>query len=497
MARRASLRTATSFSAARQKRANFYVGAGFNAFGIASGGGAGWALAAWVANEEAPLDLWPVDIRRFAALHQDREWLCKRVVEATAKHYTIAFPHEEFESGRPRLTSPLYDRLKARGAVFGSKLGWERANWFASEGTEARDVYAMGRQNWFAAVGDEHKATRERVSIADESSFAKYGLVGADAERVLDRLCAGDPRAPAGRVLYTQMLNSRGGIECDLTIARLAPDRYYLVAGTGFRTHDASWIRDHIGAGLDARLVDVTEERGTLAVMGPRSRELLSRISRDEMCGGALSLYRRAEIDLAGRRALAMRISYVGELGWELHLHDADTPAVFDALMTEGQSLGVALSGYRAIESLRLEKANRAWGADITANDNPYEAGLGFAVRLNRGSAFVGREALLKQKEGPLRKRFASFICDDEDVVLVGRETILRDGEPVGYLTSGGYGYTLGRPIGLGYIRRPEGVTQEWAAAGQYELVVAQSHKRCRMSFAPLFDPEGLRMKAP
>jgi len=478
------------------ERANFYVGAGFNAFGIASGGGAGWALAAWVANEEAPLDLWPVDIRRFSALHADRDWLCERVVEATAKHYTVAFPHEEFESGRPRLTSPLYARLKARGASFGSKLGWERANWFAPPGCEPRDVYAMGRQNWFAAVGEEHKATRERVSLCDESSFAKYELFGADAEKVLDRLCAGNPCMPEGRVLYTQMLNSRGGIECDLTIARLARDRYYLVTGTGFRTHDAAWIGDHIGAGLDARLVDVTEERSTLAVMGPNSRELLSRISNDDLSAQAFPYTGARPIELAGRPTLAMRISYVGELGWELHLAKSDAPAVFDALMAEGESLGVALAGYRAVESLRLEKANRAWGADITANDNPYEAGLGFAVRLNRDSAFIGREALLRQRQAPLRKRFASFVCDDEDVVLIGRETILRDGEPVGYLTSGGYGYTVGRPIGLGYIRRSEGVDEDWAKAGSYELEVAQSRRACKMSFAPAYDPEGRRMKA-
>jgi len=476
--------------------ANFYVGAGFNAFGIASGGGAGWVLAQWVASGEAPMDLWAVDIRRFSGLHSDRDWLRERVVEATAKHYTIAFPHEEYESGRPRLVSPLYERLKHRGAVFGSKLGWERVNWFAPPGAEARDIYSMGRQNWFHAVGEEHRAARERVAIFDQSSFAKFELIGVDAEKALSFICAGDPRKPPGRVTYTQMLNSRAGIECDLTVARLAEDRYALVTGTGFRTHDAAWIADHIAHGLDAKLVDVTEERATLAVMGPCARALMTLVSKDDFSNAGFPFAHAREVVIAGRVALALRITYVGELGWELHMDNTDAPRIFDALMMAGEGLGVALAGYRAIESLRLEKAYRAWGADITPNDNPFEAGLGFAVSFKGERDFLGRDALLAARQKPLTKRLASFVCQDEDVVLIGRETILRDGEQVGYLTSGGYGYTLGRPIGMGYIRRAEGVSEEWALAGRYELVVAQERRACRISFAPLYDAEGARVRS-
>jgi len=475
---------------------NFFVGAGFNAFGIASGGGAGWALADWVQRGEAPMDLWAVDIRRFSGLHQDRDWLKDRVVEATAKHYAIAFPHEEMESGRPRLVSPLYERLKNRGAVFGSKLGWERANWFARDGEPARDIYAMGRQNWFEAVGQEHLAAREAVALFDQSSFAKFELLGRDAERALSFLCAGDVTKPPGRLTYTQMLNSRGGIECDLTVARLAEDRYQLVTGTGFRTHDSAWIKDHVAPGLDARLIDVTEQRATLALMGPRARDLLRRVSPDEWDDAAFPFAHAREVHIAGRKALALRITYVGELGWELHCENADAPAIFDALVAEGADLGLKLAGYRAIESLRLEKAYRAWGADITPNDNPYQAGLGFAVSLQEHRDFLGREALVAARQAPLGKRLASLVCDDEDVVLIGRETILRDGEQVGYLTSGGYGYTLRRPIGLGYVRRAEGVTEAWAQAGRYELVVAEQRKPCRMSFAPLYDPKGERVRS-
>jgi sarcosine dehydrogenase len=474
---------------------NFYVGAGFNAFGIASGGGAGWVLAQWVASGEAPMDLWAVDIRRFSALHADRDWLRERVIEATARHYTIAFPHEEYESGRPRIVSPLCERLEKRGAVFGSKLGWERANWFAPNDVEARDIYSMGWQNWFGPVGDEHRAARERVAIFDQSSFAKFELIGVDAEKALSFICAGDPRKPPGRLTYTQMLNSRAGIECDLTIARLAEDRYALVTGTGFRTHDAAWIVDHIAPGLDAKLVDVTEERATLAVMGPRARELMTLVSKEDFSNAGFPFAHAREVVIAGRVALALRITYVGELGWELHMDNADAPRIFDALMMAGEGLGVALAGYRAIESLRLEKAYRAWGADITPNDNPFEAGLGFAVSFKGERDFLGRDALIAARDRPLKKRLASFICHDEDAVLIGRETILRDGEQVGYLTSGGYGYTLGRPIGIGYVRRAEGVGEDWARAGQYELVVAQERHACRISFAPLYDAEGARVR--
>ncbi|MCV2864471.1 GcvT family protein [Albidovulum sediminicola] len=478
-----------------QECANMYVGAGFNAFGIASGGGAGWVLADWVVNEEAPLDLWVVDIRRFSQMHRDQQWVSDRTCEAYGKHYTIGFPHEEYTSGRPRITSPLYDRLKSHRAVFGSKLGWERPNWFAPEGVEARDIYAMGRQNWFPHVGEEHRHVREAVGLFDQSSFAKYEVTGRDAARALDYVCANDVTKAPGRLTYTQLLNTRGGIEADLTVARLAEDRFYIVTGTGFRTHDLAWIAEHLPEG-DVAIRDITEDWGTLSLMGPRAREVLARVTDADVSDVAFPFGHVREISIAGATVRALRITYVGELGWELHVPLAVTGAVFDALMAAGADHAIRPVGYRAIESLRLEKGYRAWSSDITPNDTPFEAGLGWAVKMRRNADFIGRAALEAVAGQPLKKRLAGFTLDDPAAVLVGRETILRDGQAVGYLTSGGYGYTLGRSIGYGYVRNAEGVSDDYLTSGSYELVVANERFPARIALQPLYDPENLKVKA-
>lgn len=475
---------------------NMFVGAGFNAFGIASGGGAGWVLAQWVVDGEAPLDLWVVDIRRFSGLHRDRQWVCDRTLEAYGKHYTVAFPHEEYESGRPRLVSPLYERLKTHGAVFGSKLGWERPNWFAGEGQEGHDVYSMGRQNWFDAVGQEHKHVREAVGVFDQSSFAKFELSGPDAGRALDWICANDVAKPAGRLTYTQLLNTRGGIEADLTVARLSEDKFYIVTGTGFRTHDYGWIEDHLPKGSRVTFTDVTEEFGTLSLMGPKARDVLEKVTDADVSNAAFPFGHVREIVIAGHTVQALRVTYVGELGWELHVPIGATGDVFDALMVAGKSYGICPTGYRSIESLRLEKGYRAWGSDITPNDTPFEAGLGWAVKLKKDVDFVGRSALLAKQGQPLVKSLACFTVDDPSIVLLGRETILRNGEPVGYLTSGGYGYTIGRNIGYGYVRNAAGLDEAWLKSGRYELVVAMETVPAELHLGPLYDPSMRRIKA-
>jgi sarcosine dehydrogenase len=475
---------------------NFYVGAGFNAFGIASGGGAGWVLADWVARGEAPMDLWVVDIRRFSDLHKDRQWTSDRTLEAYGKHYTIGFPHEEYKTGRPRIVSPLYERLKKLNACFGSKLGWERPNWFAPEGVKPRDVYTMGRQNWFTHVGEEHKCVREKVGVFDQSSFAKYALKGPDAEKVLSYICANNIAKPAGKLTYTQMLNSRGGIECDLTIAKLADDHFYIVTGTGFRTHDFAWIKDHIAADLNVTLSDITEDFGTLVLMGPEARNVIVKITTADMSHAAFKFGDVKIIEIAGHAVRALRVTYVGELGWELHMPIAATGEVFDALMLAGVDFGIKPIGYRALESLRLEKGYRAWSSDITPNDTPFHAGLGWAVKLKSNQDFLGREAVTKIAAAPLSKMLVSFTTDREDIVLSGRETILRNGQFAGYLTSGGYGYTVGKPIGLGYVRNASGVNENYISAGTYELVVANETVRANIHLTAIYDPKNERVKA-
>ena len=472
--------------------ANMYVGAGFNAFGIASGGGAGWVLAEWAMTGEAPLDLWVVDIRRFAGLHANRQWVLDRTLEAYGKHYTVAYPHEEYTSGRTALTSPLYGRLAAEGAVFGAKLGWERPNWFAPKGTQAVDASSMGRQNWFDAVGAEHAHVRTVAGLFDQTSFAKYEVQGPGAADMLNWLCANDVGKPVGRLTYTQLLNSRGGIEADLTVARLAEDHFYIVTGTGFRTHDAGLFLDALPA--DARFTDVTESWGTLSLMGPASRAILAAVTDADVSNAAFPFGHVREITVAGQPLRALRVTYVGELGWELHVPIARLAAVYDALMATGQ--GLRPVGYRALESLRLEKGYRAWSSDITPNDTPFEAGLGWAVKLRSNTPFMGRDALALAKDQPPTKRFAGFTLDDRDAVLLGRETILRDGVPVGYLTSGGFGYTVGKPIGYGYVRNADGVTEGYLNSGQYSLDVAGEILSATLHLRPLYDPENMRVKA-
>jgi 4-methylaminobutanoate oxidase (formaldehyde-forming) len=476
---------------------NFFVGAGFNAFGIAAGGGAGMALAEWAAKGEPPFDLWPVDIRRFGRPHFDTDWVRTRTLEAYGKHYTMAWPHEEHDSGRPCRKSPLYEALKARGACFGEKLGWERPNWFADleAGEKPRDIYSFGRQNWFDAVGREHKAAREAAVLIDQTSFAKFALKGPDAEAALGWIAANDVAKPVGSLVYTQMLNDKGGIECDLTVARVAEDEYYIVTGTGFATHDFNWIRRNIPEGLNAQLFDITSANAVLSLMGPKSRAILEAVTRDDMSNEGFRFGQARTIGIAGCPVRALRVTYVGELGWELHLPVEYATTVFDALMAAGAAHGLKPAGYRAIESLRLEKGYRAWGSDIGPDHTPDEAGLGWAVKLKKNIDFKGRAAVEAQRSGGVRKMLACFVVDAPDVVLSGRETIYRNGQRVGWLTSGGYGYTIGKSVGYGYVRKPSGVDADYVLSGEYELEIATERVPCSVQLDPLYDPEMARIK--
>ncbi|MBP9950777.1 MAG: FAD-dependent oxidoreductase, partial [Cypionkella sp.] len=344
---------------------NFFVGAGFNAFGIASGGGAGMALAEWVAKGEPPFDLWAADIRRFGRPHFDVDWVRSRTYEAYGKHYTMAWPNEEHQSGRPCRKSPLYETLKSAGAVFGEKLGWERPNWFAdvASGEAPRDIYTFERPNWHEAVGREHRAGREAAVLIDQTSFAKFVLKGPDAEAALSWIAANDVAKPVGSLIYTQMLNDKGGIECDLTVVRVALDEYYIVTGTGFATHDFNWIARNIPAGMNAQLVDVTSGYAVLSLMGPKAREILQAVTRADVSNAAFPFGTAQTIGIAGCPVRALRVTYVGELGWELHLPVEYASGVYAALAKAGQPHGLRNAGYRAIETMRLEKGYRAWAS--------------------------------------------------------------------------------------------------------------------------------------
>lgn len=472
----------------------FFVGAGFNAFGIASGGGAGMALAEWVAKGQPPFDLWSVDIRRFGRPHKDTGWVRTRTLEAYAKHYTMAWPSEEHRSARPCRRSPLYDTLKAAGAVMGEKMGWERANWYAASGEAAEDIYTYGRPNWHAAVAREHRAAREAAALFDQTSFAKFILQGPDAEAALTWIAANRVDRAPGRVIYTQMLNDRGGIECDLTCVRISENSYYIVTGTGFATHDFDWIRRNIPPGLNAQLVDVTSSYGVLSLFGPRARDILAACTEDDVSNDALPFGQSAEIGIYGAPVRALRVSYVGELGWELHVPVESTQTVYEKLMRQGEPYGLTNAGYRAIETLRLEKGYRAWGADIGPDQTPDEAGLGWAVKLGTNQDFRGRGAVEAARSRGLERMLATFTVDPK-VILHGRETIFRDGVRCGYLTSAGFGHTIERAIGLGYVRAAGGVTADFVLSGAYELEVAGTRVPAEVSLAPLYDPMFARVK--
>ncbi len=477
---------------------NFYVGAGFNAFGIASGGGAGMALAEWATKGAAPYDLWPVDIRRFGRVHLSTDWVRARTIEAYGKHYTIAWPNEEMRSARPTRRSPLYAQLARAGACFGEKLGWERPNWFAdlAAGEQPVDRYSYQRPGWWEAVRREHLACRTAAVVIDQTSFAKFVLRGPDAAAALNWIAAGNVDRAVGSLTYTQLLNDRGGIEADVTVVREAWDQFYIVTGTGFATHDFNWIVQNIPAGMRCELVDVTAGSSVLSLMGPQARAILSQICGDDLGNSVFAFGTARQISVANCPVLALRVTYVGELGWELHMPTDVAVTVYDALMGAGAAFGLVNAGYRAIETLRLEKGYRAWGADIGPDHTPVEAGLAWACKMKSGVPFRGRAAVAAQLAGGVKKRLAGFTVADPSVILLGRETIYRDGARVGWLSSGGYGHSLGQPIGYGYVRHPGGVDAAFLTAGSYELEVASERVPALLHLGALYDPRNARIKA-
>ena len=474
---------------------NFFVAAGFNSIGIVSGGGVGKVMADWIVEGHPPMDLWDVDIKRVMPFQANRRYLRERTTEAVGLLYAMHWPFFSPESARPVRVSPLHERLAAQGACFGELCGWERANWFAPEGVQPRYRYSYGRQNWFEYSAAEHRAVRETVGLFDLSSFGKFLLQGDDAEAVLNRVSTNDVAVAPGQVVYTQWLNERGGIEADLTVTRLEKDQYLIVTAAASQGRDFYWLRDRIPPDCHAVLTDVTSGWSVLSVMGPESRALLQPLSADDLSNDAFPFGTSREIDLGYARVRATRISYVGELGWELYVPTEFAPGVFDVILEDGAAHGLHLAGYHALNSLRIEKGYRHWGHDITNEDTPLESGLGFTVKWDKAGGFIGREALDEYRNAPLKRRLVQFRLEDPEPMLYHEEPIWREGVRVGRTTSGMYGHTLGGSVGLGYVEHPEGVDQEFIATGNFELEVAGKRFAAAASCRPMYDPAGEKIK--
>ena len=474
-----------------------FMACGFNSIGIQSSGGAGKVLADWIVDGRPPMDLWDVDIRRVMPFQRNRIYLHDRTVEALGLLYAMHWPFFQPETARGVRRSALHDRLASKGACFGEVAGWERTNWFAPAGVEPKYEYTYGKQNWFSYAAAECDAVRNLVAMFDQSSFGKYLLEGPDAETVLNHVCANDVAVPVGKIVYTQWLNERGGIEADVTVTREAADRYLIVTAAATQVRDLAWLKDHIPAGARVVAVDVTSAQATLSVMGPHSRALLSSLTSADLSNDAFPFGTSQIVDLGYARVRASRVTYVGELGWELYMPTEFATGVFDVLVDAGAAHGLAHAGYHALNSLRTEKGYRHWGHDISPDDNPIEAGLGFVVAWDKPGGFIGRDALLEARERGVTRRLVQFALHDSERLLYHNEPIWRDGELVGHITSGMYGHTVDRSLGMGYVEHHHGIADAaYINAGTYEIEVAGERVGADAQLAPFYDPKSLRVKS-
>ena len=425
-------------------RRNCFVSAGYNSEGIELAPGAGRALAEWIVEGEPTMDLSHVDIARFHPFQVNKTYLHARAGESLGLHYKMHWPHRQREAARPARTSALHDRWAARNACFGEAMGWERPLWFAPEGMEPACAYSWRWPNWFDHTAEECRAARTGVVVLDQSSFGKHLIQGRDACRELQRLCAGDVDVPPGKLVYTHMLNRRGGIECDITVNRLGEERFLLVSSATTQPRDLAWMERHLAAEAHVAVTDVTGAWAVLSVQGPKSRALLANLTDADLSNDGFPFATSREIDVGHARLIANRLTYVGELGWELFVPTEFAQDVCDRLLAEGEGVGLEPAGYHALEHLRSERAYREYELDLTPEDTPFEAGLGFAVQLDKPHGFIGRDALRRQKEaGPLTKRLVMFRLKDPEPVLFGEEVIQMDGRIAGYVSSGAYGFTL------------------------------------------------------
>jgi 4-methylaminobutanoate oxidase (formaldehyde-forming) len=471
----------------------YWVAAGYNSIGIVSSGGAGMALAQWMNDGEAPFDLWEVDIRRAQPFQRNRAYLKDRVSETLGLLYADHFPYRQMATARGVRRSPLHEHLKARGAVFGEVAGWERANWFAKEGQEREYRYSWKRQNWFENQKDEHLAVRNGVGLFDMTSFGKIRVEGRDALAFLQKLCANQMDVAPGRIVYTQMLNERGGIESDLTVTRLSETAFFLVVPGATLQRDLAWLRKHLKDEFVV-ITDVTAAESVLCVMGPNARDLMQKVSPNDFSNAAHPFATAREIEIGMGLARAHRVTYVGELGWELYVSTDQTAHVFEALEAAGADVGLKLCGLHTLDSCRIEKAFRHFGHDITDEDHVLEAGLGFAVRTRKGE-FIGRDAVLRKQEEGLKRRMVQFRLTDPEPLLFHNEALVRDGKIVSTITSGNYGHFLGGAIGMGYVPSA-GESEADVLASNYEIEIAGVRVKAEASLQPLYDPKAERVRA-
>jgi heterotetrameric sarcosine oxidase gamma subunit len=479
----------------------FFVAAGFSAHGIAGAGGIGRQVASWIVDGEPELDLWHMDVRRFGGQHwRSREWTLARTTEVYATYYDIHYPNEERQAGRPLRISPTYERLERLGAIFGEKSGWERPNWFepnadderfgGRSALEALRPRGWAGQQWSPAIAAEAMATRQAAALFDETSFAKLEVVGAGACEFLNRMAANDVDVPVGRIVYTSLLNRRAGIEADLTITRIAGDRYFIVTGTAVGQHDLAWLRSHLPDDGSVTLNDLTSGRVCFGLWGPRTRDVLAPRTTDDLSNDAFPFLTARPITIGRVPVLALRVTFVGELGWELYAHTEFGVALWDTLVDAGRPHGLVPAGYRAIDALRLEKGYRVWSTDITPDETPFEAGLGFAVAMDKEAEFIGRDALVAAKAAGPRKRLRCLVLDDARSVCLGNEPVRIGGEVVGRVTSGGYGYAVEQSIAYAYLPpdAPIGTRGEIDVFGEWIGFEAVRE--------PLWDPSNERIRA-
>jgi 4-methylaminobutanoate oxidase (formaldehyde-forming) len=475
---------------------HYYVAAGFNSLGILLGGGVGQVMAQWIVDGLPPIDISDVDIARMLPFQNNPRYLRDRTVEALGLLYAQGYSNLQAQTARNVRKSPFHDRLAEAGAYFGAYAGWEYPDWFAPEGVEPKVEYTWGRQNWFEYAAAEHRAAREGVILMDYSVMGKLLVQGRDAEKALNWISANNVAVPVGRCVYTPWLNERGRIEADLTVTRLTHDQYLILTGDGTITAVQAWLKRNIPSDAHVSVTNVTSAYSVLNVQGPKSRDLLSRVTNADMSNEAFPFLTLQEIDIGYALVLALRVSYVGELGWELYIPTEFSLHVFDTLVEAGQDDGLVFAGLQALETLRLEKAYRDYGNDVDNLDTPLEVGLSRFVDFDKPGGFIGREALLRHKQAGVKHRLVQFLLEDPEPLLYYNEIIYRDGEPVGRILAGGYGHTLGASVGLGYVENEEGVTADYIKSGNYEIKIAGTRYPAKASLRPMYDPKGTRIRS-